>query len=71
MSYDQLAVINRDGRRCRLRFRGCTGHAKRVILDVPEYLGGPCEDANARAACDHCADQQQHQRSRVSTLFGN
>jgi hypothetical protein len=70
MPYDHQAVMTRDGRSCRLRFPGCRNRARRIILSTPEYLGGPSTDANALAACDHCADTQLHQRERAAELFG-
>lgn len=69
MTYDPMTVLQRDHHCCRLRFTGCTTHAQRVILDIPEYLGGPCEDTNALAACGHCWGMQQRQRNRASELF--
>ena len=70
MAFDTEMVIRRDNRVCRFRFTGCRRHATRVVLDVPEFLGGPNSDDNALAACDHCADTQQHQRNRAAELFG-
>jgi hypothetical protein len=69
MAYDPETVISRDGT-CRLRFPGCTRHASRVLLDVPEFLGGACSDTNALAACGHCWGTQQQQRARAADLFG-
>ena len=64
MAYDPDKVLRRDNRLCRLRFPGCTKHASRVMLDIPEYLGGACTDNNALAACGHC-----WQRTRAAELF--
>jgi hypothetical protein len=40
------------------------------MLAVPTFLGGLNTDANARAACSHCAKEQQQQRNRAAELFG-
>ena len=70
MAFDTEMVMRRDNRVCRFRFAGCRGHATRVMLDVPEFLGGPNSDDNARASCDAWADRQRQQRNRAAELFG-
>jgi hypothetical protein len=70
MAFDTETVIRRDNRVCRFRFTGCRRHATRVVLDVPEFLGGSSSDDNALASCDSCADRQRQQRNRASELFG-
>jgi hypothetical protein len=69
MAYDTEAVMHRDHHSCRFRFPNCRRRATQIVLDVPEFLGGPNSDGNARAACRHCADQQRQQRTRAAQLF--
>ena len=69
MAYDYETVMKRDNKLCRFRFTGCSRHATRIELDVPEYLGGPSSDANARAVCRDCAKQLRQQRIRAAALF--
>ena len=69
MAYDPTTIMQRDHHSCRLRFTGCTKRASRVLLDVPEYLGGACTDNNALAACGYCWGTQQQQRAQAAQLF--
>lgn len=51
----RLAVLERDGWRCRIQGTGCT-----VTADEPDHIisrddgGDPWDMANLRAACAHC-----------------
>jgi hypothetical protein len=49
------AVLERDGYRCRVRARGCTGAATQVDHVVSVVEGGSWFDPdNLRASCSHC-----------------
>jgi hypothetical protein len=69
MAYNTDTVMNRDNRLCRFQFPGCLRRANQIVLAEPEYLGGPHNNDNARAACDRCAHEQRQQRNRAAELF--
>jgi hypothetical protein len=70
VGFNPEVVIDRDRHRCRFRFHGCQRRASAVMLDCPEFLGGPQSYDNARACCGHCREVQQAQRERATKLFG-
>jgi len=62
--------MRRDHNCCRFRFSNCRKRATQIVLDVPEFLGGP----NIRRQRSSClpgtvADQQRQQRTRAAELF--
>jgi hypothetical protein len=69
MGFNPEDVLTRDRHRCRFMFPSCLRRASRVMLDCPEWLGGPVSYANARAVCDRCGEAQQQQRERAAVLF--
>ncbi|MFN2555767.1 MAG: HNH endonuclease [Nitriliruptorales bacterium] len=50
----RVAVLNRDGWVCRLRFPGCEGYARQVDHLIPPTRGGVDHPDNLRAACSSC-----------------
>ena len=70
MGFNEEVVFQRARHRCQFRFPGCRGRATRVVLDCPEWLGGPVSYVNARAVCALCGDRQERQRKRAAELLG-
>jgi 5-methylcytosine-specific restriction endonuclease McrA len=57
----RLAVLERDGWTCQLRYEGCTGRAEEVDHIIPRQFGGPMFDPdNLRAVCATCHDQRRY-----------
>lgn len=55
----RLAVLERDGWTCQLRYDGCTGRAEEVDHIIPRAAGGPMFDpGNLRAVCRNCHRQR-------------
>ncbi len=50
----RIAVLNRDGWTCRLKFPGCEGYARGVDHVIPPDRGGGNDPDNLRAACSSC-----------------
>ncbi len=50
----RVAVLNRDGWTCRLKFPGCEGYARGVDHVIPPDRGGGNHPDNLRAACSSC-----------------
>jgi hypothetical protein len=48
------SILDRDGRECQIRGRGCQGVATTVDHIVPHALGGGDDPGNLRAACRPC-----------------
>ena len=69
MGFNPEVVLARDRHACRFRFPSvCQRRATRVMLDGPEFLGGPTSYDNARAVCSRCAQAQQELRERAAKL---
>jgi 5-methylcytosine-specific restriction enzyme A len=51
----RLWVLARDGHRCQLQRKGCTGTATQVDHIIPLIEGGDrLAPSNLRASCTHC-----------------
>ena len=57
-------VLARDGYRCMLRMKGCTGRATQAdhIIDVAD--GGSDDPSNCQAACQNCNNAKKWERYR-------
>lgn len=68
----RLAVLERDGYRCRLNLQGCTSRATTVDHVVPLIRGGrPFDPSNLIAACRHCNTSKADRPARSTPAVFN